>query len=85
MTDVDDDHKQFTSANQVHDPVAADPVRVAALQRAYQGFTLKRIAFKIVQRVRDPLIESRFPLDHTADDTRGLIGECDFISGQRRL
>jgi len=31
MTDIDDEYQQLVLANQVHDPVAADPVRVATL------------------------------------------------------
>ena len=66
MTDVDDEHTQPVSVNHVHDAVAADPVRVATCQRTDQPLALKEIAFKIVQGLGDPLIESGFPLSPTA-------------------
>ena len=68
--------------NGVDNPITSHSVRVAAFEFTLQGFTLERIAFKVIQGLGDSLIERGLPLCHTPDDALGLVGEFEFIGGQ---
>ena len=85
MADVDDEHEKLLLADEIHDAVASYPIGIPTLQFTFKRFSLMRVALKIIQGVGDSLIERGFPLGHAADDTFGLVGEFNSISGQGRL
>ena len=82
MADVDDEDQQLLLMHQVDNPITAYAIRVTTFEFPLQGFTLERIAFKVIQGVGHTRIQSRFPLCHAPDDALGLIGELQSIDGQ---
>ena len=85
MANVDDEHKQFLVAHEIHDAIASDPVGIPPLEFTLERFALMRIAPQIIQGTGDPLIERGFPFRHPADHALGLIGEFELIGGQGKL
>lgn len=66
----------------VEDSIASHTIRIPTLQFPLKGFALEWVSPKIIQRVNNPLVQSRFPHCHTPRNSFGVMRKFNPIGGQ---
>jgi len=82
MTDVDDHDQEPTVVDAVDDPVTPHPAREPPSQLPLQRSSLERIAFQIVQDLRDAPVCLRLAPGHLCEYALCLAGELEPITWQ---